>query len=140
TLVLRGRWTRKDVAACFGDTVKTHVANDHAQLFRVGDDGWLDFIDDHTAYVAVRPDLDADALHALVRHGAGPPQHARDLYAHLPADRSLAIVVDGHSNDDLTDTLALPKGSDIFGWVRAEPTGVTLDVAADPHDAAAAQA
>src|SRR5205807_9394602 len=54
TLVLRGRWLRKDVEACFGDTVKTHVTPDHAKLFRIGDDGWLDFIDAHTAYIAVR--------------------------------------------------------------------------------------
>ena len=139
TLVMRGRWQRADVEACLGETAEKHVV-EQGTLYRLGDDGWLDFVDDHTAYVTMRHDLSAEAVHALVRHGAGPQQHARDLFAKLPADRSISIVLDGHADDDLTDTLSLPKGSDLFGWVRAEPGGVTLDMAADPHDARAAKA
>jgi serine/threonine-protein kinase len=139
TLVLRGRWLRKDVDACFGATGKPVELGDHATLYRVGDSGWLDFIDDHTVYVTLRSDLGAEAIHAAVRHGAGPPQHARDLLARLPADRSISLVLDGHTQDDLSDVLSLPKGSDLLGWLRAEPAGVTLDLAADPHDVLAAK-
>ena len=138
TLVLRGRWRRKDVEACFADTLKVSTANDGAKLYRIGDFGWLDFIDTHTAYITVRPDLEPEAVHALVRHGSGPQPHARDLVAQLPADRSITIVVDGHGKDDWS-TLALPVGTDVSGWIRVEKTGVVLDLAADPHDAAAAQ-
>jgi hypothetical protein len=139
TVVLRGRWQREHVEACFADTAKHVTTADQHTMFKIGDEGWLDFIDDHTIYVAVASGLDAEALHALVRHGAGPGQHTRDLFARLPADRAIALAFDGAGSDDLSDALALPKGTDVFGWMRVEKGGVTLDVAADPHRAAAAQ-
>src|SRR5438067_9888656 len=70
----------------------------------------------------------------------GPSGHARDLFSHLPADRAIAIAFDGAGADDLVDALALPRGTDVFGWLRAVGTkGVELELAADPHDAAAAK-
>src|SRR5690606_17688627 len=36
--------------------------------------------------------------------------------------------------------LSLPKGTDIFGWIRAEQAGIVLDLAADPHNNSAATA
>jgi serine/threonine-protein kinase len=138
TFVLRGRWERKDIERCLDDTTK-HVTADHHTMFQIGDDGWLDFIDDHTIYVALETRLDADTLHALVRRGVGPGQHARELFARLPADHTLAVALDGAANDDFSGTLALPRGSDVFGWLRVDRGGVELDVAADPHDVAAAQ-
>src|SRR5207245_484558 len=141
TIVLRGRWKRPDVEACLGETTKPHVAQDGARLFRIGDDFWLDFIDEHTAYVTKHAELEAEAVHKLVRHGGGPPAHARELVAHLPADRSIAFVIDGEKGEDVLErSLALPKTSDLFGWVRIDPTGAALDIAADAHDAAAAKA
>jgi serine/threonine-protein kinase len=140
TLVLRGRWKRPDIEACLGETVKPHVAQDGAKLFRIGDDFWLDFIDEHTAYVTKHADLEAESVHKLVRHGSGPPAHTRDLVAKLPVDRALAFVIDGENGEDvIAKTLAVPKTSDLYGWVRIEKAGVSLDVAVDTHDAAAAK-
>jgi hypothetical protein len=134
TMVIRGRWKRKDVETCMADAAKPHVAKDGARLYRLGDTGWLDFVDDHTAYAAIRDDLEAEAVHALARHGAGPKSHARELLARLPADRTFTIVVDGHARDDWSDTLPIPTGSDVFGWFRVDPEGVALDIAVDTHN------
>jgi predicted Ser/Thr protein kinase len=139
TLILRGRWRRSDVEACFGDSVKAHVSADGAKLFRVGDAGWLDFIDDHTAYVTLNTKLDAEAVHELVKRGAGPITKVKKTFAALPAARTISIVVDGATGDDWS-MFSLPKGTDIFGWIRVEPSGVVLDLAADPHNDAAATA
>ena len=139
TIVVRGRWKRASVEQCLSDTAKPATTSDHATVYRLNDDGWLDFIDEHTVYVAARSDLDADTVHDLVRHGAGPKQHARDLFARQPADRAVAIVLDGGGGDDLSGTLGLPKGTDLAGWLRMEKSGVALDLGADPHDAAAAK-
>ena len=139
TLILRGRWRRSDVEACFADTVKTYVTTDGAKLFRIGDNGWLDFIDDHTAFVTLDTKLEAEALHKLVKKGAGPVTRVKKTFAALPAARSIAVVADGSSGDDWS-MLSLPKGSDIYGWIRVEPAGVVMDLAADPHTEAAATA
>ncbi len=140
-LVIRGRWARKDVEACIGDGIKPNTVRDGSRLYRIGDFGWLDFVDEHTAYATMRADLGAEAVHALTRHGGGPQGHARDLVTRLPADRTFAFVADGHAGDDWPSMgLALPKGSDLYGWFRVEPTGLVLDMAGDAHDAAAAKA
>ena len=139
TLILRGRWRRRDVEACFEDTVKAYVANDGAKLFRVGELGWMDFIDDHTAYVTLNTRLDAEGVHKLVKKGGGPITKVKKTFAALPAARTVAIVVDGASQDDWS-MLSLPKGTDVYGWIRAEQSGVVLDLAADPHNDAAATA
>ena len=141
TIVLRGRWRQRDVDACFasGD-FKANVTKDGAKLYRIGDFGWLDFIDEHTAYVIVHSALDADATHTLVKHGAGPGQHVRDLVARLPVDRAITIVADGAAKDDWSDTaLPIPTGSDLFGWIRVEKDGLALDLAVDTRNEAAAK-
>ena len=135
TLVLRGRWKRRDVDACFaaGD-FKVNTTADGARLYRIGDHGWLDFIDDHTAFLIIHSELDAEAIHKLVKHGGAPPQHVRDLLAKLPVDRSLAIVADGAAKDDWSSVgLTIPTGSDLYGWFRVEEHGLALDFAADTH-------
>ena len=43
---------------------------DGGKLFRIGDFGWLDFIDDHTAYVTLNAKLDAEAVHKLAMRAA----------------------------------------------------------------------
>jgi hypothetical protein len=139
TMILRGRWRRSDVEACFADTVKTHVSADGAKLFRIGDDGWLDFIDDHTAYVTLNTKLDAEGVHKLAKKGAGPITKVKRTFAALPAARTISIVVDGATGDDWS-MFSLPKGTDVFGWIRVDPSGLTLDLAADPHNDAAATA
>ncbi|HSD86052.1 MAG TPA: protein kinase [Kofleriaceae bacterium] len=140
TLVLRGRWRRSDVEACFADTVKTYVANDGAKLFRVGDEGWLDFFDDHTAIVTLDTKLEAEALHKLAKKPAGPITRVKQMIAALPANRTIAIVSDGKGSSDDWSMLSLPKGSDVFGWIRVEKDRLVLDLAADPHNAEAAKA
>lgn len=139
TLILRGRWRRADVEACFEGTVKTHVSADGAKLFRVGDDGWLDFINEHTAYVTFDKKLDAEGVHALAKKGSGAITKAKRAFAALPTARTISIVADGAAQDDWS-MLSLPKGTDIFGWIRAEQAGIVLDLAADPHNNAAATA
>ncbi len=138
TLVLRGRWTRNDVESCFADTVKAYVTNDGAKLYRVGDDGWLDFLDDHTAIVTMSTKLEAEALHKLTKKPLGPVTRVKAMIGKLPAERTLAIAADGNAGDDWS-MLSLPKGSDIYGWIRVEPDGIALDLAADPHNAQAAK-
>ena len=139
TLILRGRWRRADVESCFADTVKAHVTPDGAKLYRVGDNGWLDFIDDHTAYVTFNTKLSPESLHKLVTSKALPVTKVKKTFAALPAERAIAVVVDGASNDDWS-FLSLPRGTDIFGWIRLDPEGITLDLAADPHNDKAAKA
>jgi hypothetical protein len=138
TLVLRGRWTRSDVESCFADTVKAYVTNDGAKLYRVGDDGWLDFLDEHTAIVTMSTKLEAEALHKLTTKPLGPVTRVKAMIAKLPAERTLAIAADGKAGDDWS-MLSLPKGSDIYGWIRVEPDGIALDLAADPHNPQAAK-
>jgi serine/threonine protein kinase len=138
TLVLRGRWTRADVESCFADTVKAYVTNDGAKLYRVGDNGWLDFLDEHTAIVTMSTKLPAEALHKLTTKPLGPVTRVKAMIAKMPAERTLAIAADGNAGDDWS-MLSLPKGSDIYGWIRVEPDGIALDLAADPHNPQAAK-
>nr|AHN97831.1 hypothetical protein [uncultured bacterium lac111] len=139
TLIIRGRWRRPEVEACFADAVKTHVSADGGKLFRIGDFGWLDFIDEHTAYVTLNAKLDAETVHKLVTRGAGPVTKVKKTFAALPAKRTISVVVDGATQDDWS-MFSLPRGTDIFGWIRVEPEGMVLDLAADPHNDAAATA
>jgi serine/threonine protein kinase len=140
TLVLRGRWRRADVEACFADTVSTYVTNDGAKLFRVGDEGWLDFIDDHTALVTLNTKLEAEALHKLTKKPSGPITRVKQMFAALPANRTIALVSDGKNANEDWSSLSLPKGSDVYGWIRVEKDGMSMDLAADPHNADAAKA
>jgi hypothetical protein len=139
TLVLRGRWRRADVEACFADTVSTYVTNDGAKLFRVGDEGWLDFID-HTALVTLNTTLEAEALHKLTKKPSGPITRVKQMFAALPANRTIALVSDGKNANEDWSSLSLPKGSDVYGWIRVEKDGMSMDLAADPHNAEAAKA
>jgi hypothetical protein len=137
-MVTRGRWERADVEKCFGDTVAPQQLQDGARIFKLQSFGWIDFIDDHTAYLTNRKDLGAEEVHALVVHGAGPQQRARDLVLGLPADRTVALVSVGKPDDE-SEIALIPKGSDIFSWVRIQPDGLALDMAADVHTEAAAK-
>lgn len=136
TLVLRGRWRRADVESCFADSVKAFVTNDGSKLYRIGEDGWLDFLDDHTAVVTMSTKLDAEALHRLTNKPLGPVTRVKAMIAKLPAERSLTIAADGTAQDDWS-MLSLPKGTDVYGWIRVEPEGISMDLAADPHNSQA---
>ncbi|MDB4954047.1 MAG: hypothetical protein JWO36_1616 [Myxococcales bacterium] len=138
TVVTRGRWQRSDVEKCFGDTVAAQQLQDGPRIFKLQNFGWLDFIDDHTAYLTNRADLGAEAVHALVVHGAGPQGRTRDLVLDLPTDRSITIVVTGGPKDDW-NTPWLANGSDVYSWVRVQADGLILEFVADTHSDAAAR-
>ena len=141
TLVLRGRWKRRDIDACFasGD-FKSNMTADGAKLYRIGDHGWLDFIDDHTAFLTIHSELNAESIHQIVKHGGAPPQHVRDLLAKLPVDRAFAMVADGAAKDDWASVgLTIPTGSDLYGWFRIEEHGLAMEFVADTHAEATAK-
>lgn len=137
-LIVGGRWQRRDVEACF-DAAPVEV-NDGSQLYKVGDLGWLDFIDDHTAYLAMRPSLDAAHVHALAKRGAGVEASTRSLLAKLPADHSIAFAISSKAKVNWASMLLLPNSSDVVGWARVNDTGMELDVGAETHDPKAASA
>jgi serine/threonine protein kinase len=140
-IVIGGRWQKSDVVACLDKGVVAHETKDGATIYQLADVGWLDFVDDHTAYVAVRPELTPDAVHAFVAHPTTATDPAtRALLAKLPVDRTLAFVVGGKAKVDWSSMLLLPTGSDVFGWARLTDKGMEMDAGADTHDAKAAAA
>jgi hypothetical protein len=116
------------------------VVKDGSAVYKIGDAGWLDFIDDHTAYLAMRPTLAAEEVHGLVKRGAGVDPAALALLAKLPADHSIAFVVSRKAKVDWASMLLLPNTSDVAGWARVSAKGLELDVGAQTHDPAAARA
>jgi len=144
-LIAHGGWTRGDVEKCFAADATRDTLADGAVLLRLGKSGWVDFIDDHTAYVAMRVDTTAAKVHALAHEqfvrqgsslgakadGSGPSKHAKQLLASLASDRSLALAIDGTGASWAPETF--PKGSDAFAWLRVEKDGATLDFALDPR-------
>lgn len=129
TLVIRGRWAKKDVETCFAKMEKTDG------VIKLATFGRLAFIDDHTALLTNRDDLDVKALVAAT--SGGPAARTRKLLATLPAERSVAFVVDGEAKDTWGD-IGLPAGSDVTAWVRADEGALVYDVLADTKDAAVA--
>jgi predicted Ser/Thr protein kinase len=139
TLIARGRWQRADVETCLGDDPSPHVAADGARLYRIGELGWLDFLDDHTVLLGMGTQRDAEAVHRLARRSAGPGAAVKRRLAAMPEARTFAIVADGKTSDDW-GAIAIPRGSDVFGWVLVEDSSATVDLAADVRDVAAAKA
>jgi len=127
TLIIRGRWDRQDVEACFfGQTEELKLA-DGAKLLQLPSIGWVDFLDDHTAYVSVRQDLAAAQVHDNVTHPKGLTPHARELVGKAPKDRALLFVADGANGARWTNDV-LPKGTDMTTWLRTDPAWVSFDV------------
>jgi hypothetical protein len=136
-LVVGGRWIKKDVIDCFeSDQV---AVKDGTKLVKLGDEGWLDFLDDHTAYLAMRKDLTAEQVHALVKRTAGPAAATQTLLAKLPADRTIAFVFGAKAKVDWSSMLLLPNGSDVFGYAKVTDKGMELDAGADTHAEKAAR-
>ena len=138
TFIVRGRWRRADVEACLAKDAHALPEPDGAKIWQIEADGWLEFLDDHTAYVSMRVG-GAEQVHRERLHPGGPPSHTRELFGTLPADRAFAFVADGRARDTW-DTVPIPTGSDVTAWLRVDATGVALDAAADPHVVADAQA
>ena len=111
TLLLRGRWKRADVEACFAGASETFTMVDGARLLQLPAVGWIDFLDEHTVYISVRQDLAAAQVHENVKRSVGLTKHARKLLASLPAERAVTFVVDGQG-DVAWPNDTLPKGSD----------------------------
>jgi serine/threonine protein kinase len=140
-IVIGGRWQKTDVIACLDTAAVPRKTTDGATVYQITDVGWLDFVDDHTVYLAVRPEMTAEAVHAFVTHPTTAPSPAtRALLAKLPAERTLAFVVGGKAKVDWSSMLLLPTGSDVFGWARLTDKGMELDGGADTHDVKSAQA
>jgi hypothetical protein len=136
TLIVRGRWNRDEVERCFKpDAIPLRMPDGKTmmQLRRVG---WIDFLDDHTVYVSVRDDLAAAQVHDLVKHGGGPAAHAGELFAKMPANRTLAVAIDGSTGLEWPKDY-LPKGSDATAWLRVDEV-TEFDVAADARSEDAA--
>ena len=136
-LIVGGRWVRKDVEACF-DSTPIEV-KDGSTLWKITDLGWLDFIDDHTAYLAMRPTFTAEQVHALAKRGSGLDASTRALLAKLPVDRSIVFAVSSKAKVNWASMLLLPNTSDVFGWARVGAQGMEIDAGADTHDAKAAR-
>ncbi len=135
-LIVGGRWVRKDVEACFDSTAVE--VKDGSTVWKITDLGWLDFIDDHTAYLAIRPNFTAEQVHALAKRGSGVDTSTRALLAKLPVDRSIAFAVSSKAKVNWASMLLLPNTSDVFGWARVGAQGMEIDAGADTHDAKAA--
>lgn len=139
TLIVRGRWKRADVESCLSDDIVPLQMPDGAKLLQLRRVGWIDFIDEHTAYVSVRDDLAAAQVHALVTRGSGPAAHTRALFDRLPKDRTSAFVIDGTGPMKWPED-HLPAGSDASGWIRLDPKGgAAFDIVADTHAVATAR-
>ena len=140
-LIVGGRWFRKDVEACFDGT--PIAVKDGSTLWKLSDLGWLgwlDFIDDHTAYLAMRPTFTAEQVHALAKRGPGVDSTMRNLLAKLPVDHSISFALSNKAKIDWASMLLLPNTSDVFGWARVDAKGMKIDAGADTHDAKAASA
>ncbi len=133
-LIVGGRWVRRDVERCFEDSSDAVTVHDGTKVLKLGTEGWVDFLDDHTAYLVLRGDLSAEAVHRLVGRAAGAAPGTRALLAKLPAARTIAFALSGKAKIDWSSMLLLPNGSDVFGWVRVTDKGMELDAGADAHD------
>ncbi|MBA3465109.1 MAG: protein kinase [Deltaproteobacteria bacterium] len=138
TLIVRGRWQRSDVEACFSAQSQTFTMTDGAKLLQLPEIGWLDFLDANTVYISVRQDLAAAQVHDNVKKGVGLTKRARTLLATLPPNRALTFVVDGTGNVEWPGD-PLPRGSDAAASVQISDWGVAFDVALDTHDEASAR-
>ncbi|MBS1119981.1 MAG: serine/threonine protein kinase [Deltaproteobacteria bacterium] len=136
TVMIRGRWNRAEVEQCFAPDSIPLAMPDGKQMLQLRRVGWLDFVDDHTVYISVRDDLAAAQVHDLVKHGSGAAPHTKQLLASLPADRTLAVAIDGSSGASWPKQV-LPRSSDATVWLRVGPE-TEFGVVADPHSEAEA--
>jgi len=137
-LVAGGAFERQDIEACFAKDATRVTMPDGAKLFRLRNDGFVDFIDDHTAIIAMRKDLTAAKIHALATTGgAGGTRRTLALVSELPANRSLAVSVDGKDSHWPADVL--PVHSDLSTWIRVLKDGIYLDFMLDAHAEAPAK-
>ena len=137
TLVVGGRWRKQDIDDCFEGA---HVTTkDGSRLAQLGDEGWLDFLDDHTPYLVMRKGFTAEQVHALVVRARGAAPATQALLAKLPLDRTIAFVFGAKAKVDWSSMLLLPNGSDVFGWAKVTAKGMELDAGADTHAEKAAR-
>ncbi|HVK88516.1 MAG TPA: serine/threonine-protein kinase [Kofleriaceae bacterium] len=123
TLIIGGRFARRDVDHCF------EVAGGH-ELHK--------FLDDHTVLVSVRDDVERDTIRTFAEKPQGLPAGTRAQIAKLPVDRAFTFVVDG-TNNLAWPSGKIPDGSDAWGWVRSAKPGLALELAFDVKDAEQAE-
>ena len=138
TLIVRGRWTRKAVEGCFVGQSQAFKMNDGAAMLQLPEVGWLDFLDDNTAYISVRQDLAAAQVHDNVKSGVGLTKRARALLATLPTDRAFTFVVDGTGGVEWPGD-PLPKGTDMAAAMQVTEPIVGFKVAMELHGEPAAK-
>jgi hypothetical protein len=139
TLIVRGRWQRKDIEACFAGQSESLTMTDGTKMLQLPEVGWLDFLDANTVYVSVRQDLAAAQVHDNVKKAQGLTKHARALLATLPADREITFVVDGTGGVEWPGD-PLPKGSDATAAMQTSEQAVAFEVTADVKTDAEAKA
>lgn len=127
TLVVRGRWSRKDVEGCFPQTQDFEMT-DGRKLVQLPEIGWLDFLDDNTAYLSVRQDLAAAQVHDNVVKGVGLTKHTRELVATLSADRAFLFVADGTGGVAWPGD-PLPAGSHMAATMQVSEPSIAFHVA-----------
>lgn len=127
TLIVRGRWQRQDVENCFPQR-EDFKMTDGVRVIQLPEIGWLDFLDDNTAYISVRQDLAAAQVHDNVTKGVGLTKRTRELLATLPADRAFTFVVDGTGRVEWPGD-PLPRGSDMAAVMQVSDPTVAFSVA-----------
>ena len=135
TLIVRGRWTRADVEGCFGGQATPRPQPDGAVVLELPSLRWLDFLDDHTAYLSLRTALTPAQVHASVVprpagrvNGMTPSARAR--VRALPAERAITLVIDGAGALAWPRDL-LPAGSSAALWARPTDAGLAFVVGLD---------
>ncbi len=139
TLIVRGRWQRSDVEACFAGQSQTFTMTDGTPMLQLPEIGWLDFLDANTVYISVRQDLAAAQVHANVKQARGLTRRAKVLLATLPAERAATFVVDGTGGVEWPGD-PLPRGSDAAGALQISEWGVAFELTTDVKSEAAATA
>lgn len=127
TVIVRGRWQRKDVEGCFPQRQDFKMV-DGKRVIQLPEIGWLDFLDDNTAYISVRQDLAAAQVHDNVTQGVGLTKRTRELLATLPADRAFTFVLDGTGRVEWPGD-PLPRGSDMAAVMQVSDPTVAFNVA-----------
>ena len=137
TLIVRGRWARRDVEACFPQKQELTMT-DGKPILQLPEVGWLDFIDDNTVYISVRQDLAAAQVHDSVMKGAGLTKRTKALLATLSPDRAFTFVADG-SGDVEWPGDPLPRGSDMAAMMQVSESTVAFHIAMHVKGEAAAK-
>jgi len=115
TLVVRGRWRKSDVEACFATrSSRTSPPTARSCIASAMRAGSISSTSTPRMQRSV-PISKAEAVHVLVTKGAGPVAHHARAARELPVDRTIAFVIEGKAKASWGGTLPLPPNSDVYG-------------------------